>query len=204
MFVSGGDSRNVLHKMVRGVYLRYMETQQEKAVFGGGCFWCTEAVLQQLKGVEKVTPGYAGGTTENPTYEDVCSGTTGHAEVIEITFDPQVISYKQLLAVFFSSHNPTTLNKQGNDEGTQYRSIILYTSPEQQQEAESYITMLTNDHTFEDPIVTTVEPFKIFYPAEEYHQNYYKNNESKPYCQAIINPKVAKIREQYADLLKNS
>jgi peptide-methionine (S)-S-oxide reductase len=173
----------------------------EIAIFGGGCFWCTEAIYQELKGVVTVKPGYAGGTTPNPTYEQVCTGKTGHAEGIQVEFDPEVISYKTLLTVFFGTHDPTTLNRQGGDTGTQYRSIILYTTPEQKTEAEDFIKNAQND--LEDPIVTEVKPFNIFYVAEDYHQNYYAKNVLQPYCQFVIDPKLSKLKEKFRELLKN-
>ncbi len=173
----------------------------ETAIFGGGCFWCTEAIYQELKGVVAVKPGYAGGTTPNPTYEQVCTGKTGHAEGIQVEFDPEVISYKTLLTVFFGTHDPTTLNRQGGDTGTQYRSIILYTTPEQKSAAEDFIKNAQND--LEDPIVTEVKPFTIFYVAEDYHQNYYAKNVLQPYCQFVINPKLSKLKEKFRELLKN-
>lgn len=172
----------------------------EIAVFGGGCFWCTEAIYQELEGVIEVWPGYAGGTTPNPSYEAVCSGRTGHAEGIKIEFDPQKISYQTLLTVFFGTHDPTTLNRQGNDVGTQYRSIILYATPEQKAEAEAYIKEIQKD--VEAPIVTEVKPLETFYKAEDYHKNYYARNVLQPYCQFVINPKIAKLKEKFRELLK--
>ena len=170
------------------------------ATFGGGCFWCVEAVIQRLKGVEKVVSGYTAGMTENPDYRAICTGTTGHAEVIQVTFDPEVISYKDLLTVFMTTHDPTTLNRQGADKGTQYRSIILYHDDTQQAIAEQVLLSL-KDH-FPNPIVTQLEPLGIFYPAEDYHQNYYNRNSFAGYCQVVISPKVKKLRDQYAGLLK--
>ncbi len=172
----------------------------EIAVFGGGCFWCTEAIYQELEGVLEVWPGYAGGTTPNPTYEAVCSGKTGHAEAIKIEFDPEKISYKTLLTVFFGTHDPTTLNRQGNDTGTQYRSIILTTSPEQKTAAEAFIKEAQAD--LQDPIVTEIKPLETFYEAEDYHKNYYARNVLQPYCQFVINPKLAKLKEKFRELLK--
>lgn len=174
----------------------------EIAVFGGGCFWCTEAVYIRLKGVLSVTSGFAGGTKPNPTYEDVVSGMTGHAEVIQVEFDPAIISYNQLLEVFFATHNPTTLNQQMYDMGTQYRSIILYTSDTQKQEAEAYTQQLEKEKAFDNPIVTEIAPLEQFYPAGDYQQNFYENNKLQPYCQIIIDPKVAKFEERFKDLLK--
>lgn len=175
----------------------------EKAVFGGGCFWCTEAVFKMLKGVSEVYPGYAGGTVPNPTYEQVCTGDTGHAEVVVVEYDPTLISYKDLMTVFFSSHNPTEKNKQGVDIGTQYRSVIFYTTEKQKEEAEKYIELLG---IMDDgrPIVTTVEPLTEFYKAESYHKDYYTNHSSAGYCQLVIEPKLEKVRERFAELLKNN
>ncbi len=177
-----------------------MTNNKAIATFGGGCFWCVEAVIQRLKGVEKVESGYAGGEVENPTYREVCSGTTGHAEVIRVTFDLEVISFEDLITVFFTTHDPTTLNRQGADRGTQYRSIILYHDAEQKQTAEMVMEKL-KDH-FKDPIVTQLVPYDKFYVAEEYHQNYYNDNTGAGYCRVVINPKVHKLRAMYADRLK--
>lgn len=179
-----------------------MSQLREYAVFGGGCFWCTEAVFRMLKGVTAVTPGYAGGQSENPTYEEVCRGTTGHAEVIRVEFDPTVIGYRTLLDVFFASHDPTTRNRQGNDVGEQYRSVILINSPEQKKIAEEYIAALNATQTFGRLVVTEVKPMGTFFPAESYHHRYFENNAEQPYCQVVISPKVAKIREKFAHLLQ--
>jgi peptide-methionine (S)-S-oxide reductase len=165
----------------------------EKATFGMGCFWCTEAIFQRLKGVTKVESGYSGGKTVKPTYEDVCTGLTGHAEVIQLTYNPQVISYKELLEVFWKMHDPTTLNRQGADEGTQYRSVIFYHTPEQKALATAYKAELNKQKVYPNPIVTAIEPIKNFYVAEDYHQNYFKLNASKPYCRLVIQPKVDKL-----------
>jgi len=173
----------------------------ELAVFGGGCFWCTEAIYNELEGVIKVLPGYAGGTTPNPTYEQICTGKTGHAEGIQVEFDPEEISYKTLLTVFFGTHDPTTLNRQGNDSGTQYRSIILYTSEEQKKEAEEFIKGAQADTP--DPIVTEIKPLEKFYVAEDYHQKYYEKNILQPYCQFVVNPKLSKFKEKFRAILKN-
>jgi peptide-methionine (S)-S-oxide reductase len=175
-------------------------SEQQIAIFGGGCFWCTEAAFQDLRGVSRVLPGYAGGSGTNPSYEAVCTGRTGYAEVVQIEFDPEVISYKNLLRVFFTVHDPTQLNRQGNDIGTQYRSVIYYTGDEQKQDAEDFITEFNPE--FDNGIVTTVEPLAKFYVAEEYHHNYFKRNPHAGYCQVIISPKVAKLRKQFADLLQ--
>jgi len=174
----------------------------EVATLGGGCFWCLEAVFVDLKGVEKVESGYAGGQVANPTYEQVCDGTTGHAEVVQITFDPALMSYRDLLDVFFTIHDPTTLNRQGNDVGPQYRSIILYNDPEQKSVAEQAIADLNAQHIWHRTIVTQVEPLTRFYPAEAYHQEYFLNNPYQPYCQIIIAPKVAKARKKFLTKLK--
>ncbi len=180
--------------------------KNEIAVFGGGCFWCTEAVFLQLKGVLSVTPGYAGGpwsgAGHTPSYEEVSSGRAGHAEVVKIEYDPDALSFRELLEVFFSAHDPTTVNRQGADVGAQYRSIILYTTDEQKQEAENAIAGLTAAKKFDQPIVTEVRPLGAFYPAEEYHRNYYEKNPDAPYAGAVIAPKVEKIRREHSGLLK--
>lgn len=170
------------------------------ATFGGGCFWCVEAVVQRLKGVDSVVSGYAGGDTPDPTYRLISSGTTGHAEVVQVTFDADIISYEDLLTVFMTTHDPTTLNRQGADKGTQYRSIILYHNQEQKAVAEKVLADLKD--TFPDPIVTEVKALEKFYDAEVYHQNYYNNNSTAGYCRVVINPKVAKLKQKYADRMK--
>ena len=174
------------------------------AVFGGGCFWCTEAVFKMMKGVILVKPGYAGGTVQNPTYDQVSSGKTGHAEVIYIEYDPSVVEYKNLLTVFFGSHDPTTLNRQGADVGTQYRSVIFYTTPEQKEVAEKMIQEIDSSSEFGDPVVTEVVPLKDgdFYDAETYHQDYFANHPENMYCHVVINPKLEKVQKKFADLLK--
>lgn len=174
---------------------------KEVAVFGGGCFWCTEAIFQNLKGVISVTSGYAGGTKKDPTYEEVSSGRTGHAEVIKIEFDPAMINYETLLTVFFATHDPTTPDRQGNDVGSQYRSIILYTNEEQREKAERFIEELEKSSKEGGEVVTGVEPLREFYEAEDYHKDYYKKNTSAPYCQVIINPKLQKLQERFAVLV---
>ena len=174
----------------------------EMATLGGGCFWCTEAVFSELQGVEKVESGYAGGSTLDPTYEQVCSGKTGHAEVVQITFNPRVISYKELLEIFFTVHDPTTLNRQGADVGTQYRSIILYHNDEQKAVAEQVIREIDSAQIWKRPIVTQVRPLDVFYRAEDYHQHYFKQNPKQSYCQFVISPKVAKLRQQHLAKLK--
>lgn len=174
----------------------------ETATLGGGCFWCVEAVLSDLRGVERVESGYAGGSQPDPTYEQVCSGRTGHAEVVQVTFDPKTISYADLLEVFFATHDPTTLNRQGADIGTQYRSVIFTHSAEQDATAREVIAELTARGVWPDPIVTEVVPAAPFYAAEGYHQRYYERNEYQPYCRAVIAPKVAKLRKSFADRLR--
>ena len=175
----------------------------DTAVFGGGCFWCTEAVFDELRGVQSVVSGYAGGSTENPTYEQVCMGTTGHAEVIKIDFDPTQVSFRDLMTVFFATHDPTTLNRQGNDVGTQYRSAILYADERQRAEAAAFIKELDEAKTFKNSIVTTLEPLTEFYPAEDYHQKFYANNPYQSYCQYMIPPKLSKLHKQFSELLKS-
>lgn len=175
---------------------------REIATLGGGCFWCTEAVFTELNGVDKVEPGYSGGTAQNPSYQQVCTGRTGHAEVVQITFDPNVISLKELLQIFFTVHDPTTPNRQGGDVGTQYRSIILYHNTEQKAVAEQVIREIEGAGIWNAPIVTQVEPFKAFYAAEDYHQEYFKKNPGQGYCQVVIAPKVVKFREHYRAQLK--
>lgn len=174
----------------------------EKATFGAGCFWCVEAILQSLEGVHSVQSGYAGGHTDNPTYEEVCEGTTGHAEVAQIEYDPAVISYDKLLEVFWKVHDPTTLNRQGEDVGTQYRSVIFYHNDEQRRLAEDYKKELDASGAFENPIVTYIEPFTRFYPAEDYHNNYFNLHPEKAYCAMVVKPKVDKFKKVFADKLK--
>jgi peptide-methionine (S)-S-oxide reductase len=172
------------------------------ATLAGGCFWCLEAVFEQLKGVKKVESGYSGGQVPNPSYEAVCTGTTGHAEVTQVTFDPDVISFRDLLGVFFSIHDPTTPDRQGGDVGTQYRSAVFYHDDEQRRDAEDLVRELEAEHVFDDSIVTRIEPLEAFYPAEEYHREYYRRNPNQPYCRAVIAPKVAKLRSKYLEKLK--
>lgn len=176
---------------------------QESAIFAGGCFWCTEAVFLELKGVLKVVPGYIGGQTSNPTYNEICKGTTGHAEAINITFDSQVISFGELLEVFFATHDPTTLNRQGNDIGTQYRSEVFYINENQKALAQKYIELLNNKFTFGKPIVTMVSEASTFFNAEDYHHNYYNQNKSQGYCSYVITPKIDKLRNKFQSKLKN-
>jgi len=174
----------------------------QTAVFGGGCFWCLEAIFLQIKGVKSVQSGYAGGSNENPTYKEVCSGKTGHAEVVRIEFDPEVMSYTKLLEIFFYLHDPTTLNRQGNDIGEQYRSVILLTSPEQEKIARQFVSDLKKKKVYSRPITTEIRPLEKFYKAEEYHQKYYYNNLSQSYCQMVISPKVKKFKEKFSKLLR--
>ena len=174
----------------------------EQATFGSGCFWCTEAVFQNLNGVSKVVSGYTGGQTSNPTYEDICTGQTGHAEVVQIDFDSEVISFNELLLVFFKTHNPTTLNKQGGDEGTQYRSVIFFHSQEQKIEAQLMIDNLEKGLVYEKSIVTEITPISVFYNAEDYHQNYFNQNTNKPYCSLVIQPKLNKFAQEFRDKIK--
>lgn len=178
------------------------QNKYEVATFGAGCFWCTEAVFQRLKGVVKVESGYSGGSVPNPTYEAVCTGKTGHAECTQITYDPKIISYAELLEVFWKTHDPTTLNRQGADSGTQYRSVIFYHNDEQKQLAEKYKNELESAKIWSDPIVTEISQFKKFYKAEDYHQNYYNQNGNQPYCSFVITPKIEKFKKVFAGKLK--
>lgn len=180
------------------------QTSPEIATLAGGCFWCLEAVFDDLKGVHDVVSGYSGGTIPDPSYEQVCAGTTGHAEVIQITFDPSVLSFREILEVFFTIHDPTTLNRQGQDVGTQYRSAIFHHTPEQKATAEQVIAELDASGIWGAPIVTEVAPFTAFYPAEEYHQEYFRRNPNQPYCRMIVAPKVAKVRKQHFAKLKKA
>lgn len=177
--------------------------EYKTATFGSGCFWCTEAIFQKLKGVLSVTPGYSGGKRENPTYDQVCSGATGHAEVIHIQFDQDEISFEELLEVFWKTHDPTTLNRQGADLGTQYRSVIFYHDENQKELAEKYKTELDKSGIFDKPVVTEISPFQKFYPAEKYHQDYYNNNPAQPYCSFVITPKLEKFEKVFSDKLKS-
>lgn len=176
---------------------------EEIAILGGGCFWCLEAVFDRLDGVKSVESGYMGGHKENPTYQQVCSGNTGHVEVVRVTFDPNELSYRELLDVFFTIHDPTTLNRQGNDVGTQYRSVIFYTSEQQRKTAEQLIAELNAARHWPNPIVTTVEPAKKFFEAEDYHQEYFANNPNQPYCQFVVAPKVKKFQQKFAEKMKS-
>ncbi len=175
----------------------------EKATFAGGCFWCTEAVFLELDGVKTVTSGYTGGKTANPTYKDICGGETGHAEAIEIVFDPEKLSFGTLLEIFFATHDPTTINRQGNDVGTQYRSEIFYHNDVQKQLAEDYIALLNAENTFGKKVVTKLSPATVFYPAEDYHQNFFARNPEQSYCNYVIPPKIEKLKSKFADKLKS-
>jgi peptide-methionine (S)-S-oxide reductase len=179
-------------------------TNLETATLAAGCFWCVEAIFDDLRGVKDVVSGYSGGHKENPTYREVCSETTGHAEVVQIRFDPQEISFKEILQVFFTVHDPTTLNRQGNDIGSSYRSAIFYHSDEQKRVAEEVIKEITNEGIYDNSIVTEVTAFDKFYPAEDYHQEYFANNPTQPYCAAVVSPKVAKFRQKYVNRLKSN
>ncbi len=179
-----------------------MEDNIAVATFGNGCFWCTEAIFQQLKGVKTVIPGYTGGKTENPTYNEVCTGFTGHAEVIQISYNPEIVSYRELLEIFFYTHDPTTLNRQGNDVGTQYRSAIYYHDKDQKKEAQLMIEQLELEKVYEDKIVTEITRIDKFYFAEDYHKNYYNNNKNEGYCRAVINPKLDKFVKKYKSKIK--
>jgi peptide-methionine (S)-S-oxide reductase len=179
-----------------------MDSHRETATLGGGCFWCLEAVFDQVRGVERVESGYAGGTTASPTYKQVCNGDTGHAEVVQVTFDPAVVSYRDILDIFFATHDPTTLNRQGADVGTQYRSAIFYHSPQQKEIAEKKIAELSAAGIWDAPLVTQVVLLETFYRAEDYHQGYFRNNPTQGYCRVVVAPKVAKFRKQFVDRLR--
>lgn len=174
------------------------QSDTQTTVLAGGCFWCIEAVFLELEGVESVESGYMGGSTTNPTYRDICTGQTGHAEVVRVVFNPAVLTFRDLLEVFFAIHDPTTLNRQGNDVGSQYRSAIFYTSEDQKREAENFVAALEAERKFNSPIVTEITPASPFYPAEDYHQDYYQNNPYQPYCQFVVEPKLAKFRSGFA------
>lgn len=201
LFLSGcmENSNNAQTKIEEKMY---DQKNYEVATFGAGCFWCTEAVFQRLKGIVKVESGYSGGSIPNPTYEAVCTGKTGHAECIQITYDPKIISYAELLEVFWKTHDPTTLNRQGTDTGTQYRSVIFYHNDEQKQLAEKYKHELETAKIWNDMIVTEISQFKTFYKAEDYHQNYYNRNGNQQYCSFVITPKIEKFKKVFADKLK--
>lgn len=195
------ENENTNHKISKGEP-QMDNKRMETAIFAGGCFWCTEAFFTDLKGVEKVVSGYIGGKTANPTYKEVCSGYTGHAEAIQITFNPDEIAYEDLLEIFFATHDPTTINRQGADVGSQYRSEVFYTTPEQKIAAENFIKLLTDQNIFGKKIVTKVTAASTFYPAEDYHQDYYAMNPDQPYCVAVIEPKLQKLKKNYKSKLK--
>jgi len=193
----------ILSILISGfIYTTMAQYNQDTATFGSGCFWCSEAIFERLQGVIEVTPGYAGGTEKNPSYDLVCSGTTNYAEVIQLTYNPKVISYKELLEVFWKTHDPTTLNRQGADVGTQYRSVIFYHNRQQKETAEFYKSELTKAKIWNKPIVTQIEPVSNFYPAEKYHNDYYKNNPGNGYCNFVITPKIEKFEKLFKDKLK--
>jgi len=197
-----GVVRQVIPKAPLNLSGQTTMAQQEVATLAGGCFWCLEAVYLDLRGVETVVSGYAGGHVPNPTYREVCSGLTGHAEVVQVAFDPAVVSYRELLQIFFTIHDPTTLNRQGADVGTQYRSAIFYHDDAQKATAEAVMAEVTAEKIWPNPLVTQLEPLAKFYPAEEYHQDYFARNPSQPYCQVVVAPKVSKFRKQYVGMLK--
>ena len=196
---SSANSTN-MNEQVSNINIGGMDT----VTLGNGCFWCTEAIFQQVEGVHSVESGYSGGEIKNPTYKEICTGTTGHAECLNIIYDPKKISYDELLEIFWQTHDPTTLNRQGNDVGTQYRSVIFYRTAEQKEKAEKYIQALNKSGAFNNPIVTTLEPFSIFYKAEDYHQNYYNENGNAPYCQFVVRPKLEKFQKVFKDKLKKN
>jgi peptide-methionine (S)-S-oxide reductase len=202
LFFIACQSKNHSDKLSEKQLKLIKNNKLEVAIFAGGCFWCTEAIFLELEGVQSVKPGYIGGKIENPTYEDVCSGETGHVEAIKILFNPKVISFNELLEVFFATHDPTTLNQQGADVGTQYRSEIFYTNENQKVETLKYIQFLNSETIFEKKIVTQVSPESIFYVAEDYHQNYYNQNKNKSYCSFVITPKVEKVKKEFKSKLK--
>ncbi len=173
------------------------------AVLGAGCFWCVEAIFESLKGVEEVVSGYSGGQIKNPSYKEICTGRTGHAEVVKVVFHPDTISFDELLEVFWQTHDPTTLNRQGADVGTQYRSVVFYTNEEQKQTAETYKRRLNEEKAYPNPVVTEISPFDVFYPAEDYHQEYFRNNTDQPYCSMVIKPKMEKFRKVFAEKIRN-
>lgn len=175
----------------------------EKATFGAGCFWCVEAIFQNLEGVDLVISGYTGGQLDNPTYQQICTGTTGHAEVTQITYDPEIISFKELLEIFWTTHDPTTINRQGNDVGAQYRSAVFYHNQDQKEEAEKMMGLLEESHIWPNPMVTELSPIEIFYPAEGYHQNHFNEHGEQPYCQIVIKPKVEKLKKLFGNKIKN-
>lgn len=204
LFFSCGNkevkAQNVKSKNKESKFI--MNDSVQVATFAGGCFWCTEAIFLEVKGVEKVVSGFTGGFIKNPAYREVCNGTTGHAEAIQITFNPKEVAYEDLLEIFFATHDPTTLNRQGADEGTQYRSAVFYHNDEQKKQAENYIQLIEKEKLYSNPIVTQLEPAAAFYLAEDYHQNYYNQNQEQGYCRMVISPKLVKLRKYYASKLK--
>src|SRR6476620_6085190 len=198
-FSCQGKEKEVMTQQIKEPVKMDLQSGEEVATFAGGCFWCTEAVFLELNGVKSVTSGYIGGKTVNPTYKEVCSGTTGHAEATQIVFDPKKISFGELLEIYFATHDPTTLNRQGNDVGTQYRSEIFYHNDAQKKLSEDYIALLNSENTYGKKVVTKVSPAPKFYPAEDYHQNYYNQNKGQSYCSYVITPKVEKVREKFKD-----
>ena len=205
IFLLACGSNKSTKQMAENEKIMDKETNVEansKAVLGGGCFWCIETLFADLQGVDTVLSGYAGGQIKNPTYKEICSGNTGHAEVIEVNYDSSIITFAEILEIFFNVHDPTTLNRQGNDVGTQYRSCIMYSSEKQKEISQAYIKQLNESGVFDSPIVTTLEPLKVLYVAEDYHQNYYNENGEQPYCQFVVRPKVEKFKKQYKDKLK--
>ncbi|MBK8983622.1 MAG: peptide-methionine (S)-S-oxide reductase MsrA [Ignavibacteria bacterium] len=205
-FLSSSEKENTsnINSVKQINYKKGAADKLEQATLAGGCFWCIETIFRDLKGVESVISGYSGGSTKNPTYEEVCSGKTGHAEVIQISFDPDIIGFDKLLEIFFHIHDPTTLNRQGADVGTQYRSAIFYDSKNQKKVSEEVIKKINENKLWDDPIVTEVSKLDIFYPAEDYHQDYYNNNKEKSYCSLVIAPKVRKFYKEYKDLIKEN
>lgn len=202
LLIAGSSCGQKNNKTTQNNMAKESTSRSQVATFGSGCFWCTEAIFQNLEGVEKVESGYSGGKVKNPTYKEVCSGLTGHAEVIQLTYDPSKVSFDELLEVFWKTHDPTTLNRQGADEGTQYRSAIFYHSDDQKRLAEMYKKKLNESGAFDSPIVTEITPFTEFYKAEDYHQNYFNLNGNAPYCSHVIQPKVEKFKKVFKDRLK--
>ena len=202
-FFTGTEKNNPNKKNIMTEPIAAQAATTDTATFGTGCFWCTEAIFQQLEGVVSVTSGYSGGQVNNPTYKQICTGTTGHAECLRVVFDPSKITYDELLEVFWQVHDPTTLNRQGNDVGTQYRSVVFYHDEAQKAKAEKYKAELTKSGAWDNPVVTTIEPMVKFYPAEDYHQNYYNDNTSQGYCQFVIRPKLEKFQKVFKSKLKH-
>jgi peptide-methionine (S)-S-oxide reductase len=201
LFIGGKETKSEIKQESKTI-MNNLNSKFEVATFGTGCFWCTEAIFERVNGVSTVVSGYSGGSVDNPTYKEVCDGTTGHAECTQITFDPAIVTYDELLEIFWKTHDPTTLNKQGNDVGTQYRSVVFYHNDEQKQKAEYYKNKLSEDKIWDKPIVTEITRFEKFYPAEDYHQEYYENNPNQGYCAYVITPKVEKLEKIFKDKLK--